>query len=87
MAAPEGLERYLGVLRRRWLVVCAVTVAILAVSVGVTLRQKRLYAADSEVLVNRNNLAAIVGAERRHMDLLPETSANDGDANRRCHAN
>src|SRR5438270_676581 len=54
----EGLERYVQVLRRRWLTLVLVTLVILAVSVGVLVKQPRLYEASSEVLINRNNLAA-----------------------------
>lgn len=61
MAAPglgEGLEQYAHVLRRRWLTVVLVAMVILAVSVALLLKQATVYEASSEVLINRNNLAA-----------------------------
>ena len=52
-----GLQHYLQILRRRLLIIVTVTGLVLAVSLGISLRQETIYGASSEVLVNRENLA------------------------------
>ncbi|MDQ3679029.1 MAG: AAA family ATPase [Actinomycetota bacterium] len=64
MAAPSqpgegvGLQHYLQVVRRRFPIIVTVTALVLAVSLGMSLRQETIYGASSEVIVNRDNLAS-----------------------------
>ena len=62
MHEESSLHDYLGVLRRRkWLVLLAV-VLVPAVAVVLSLRQKPEYEATAEVLLSRQNLAALLNS-------------------------
>lgn len=60
--SPRGgdldLRSYLQTARRRWLVIVLLALLVPAISVLISLRQEARYAASSEVLVKRQNLAA-----------------------------
>jgi capsular exopolysaccharide synthesis family protein len=57
-AGPSALADFLGLLsRRKWIVLTTTILVVLAV-VALSLRQEKLYRARTEVLLNRENLAA-----------------------------
>lgn len=60
MSEGSSLQSYLRFLRNRWWLILLFTVLVPAVAVALTLRQKSVYAASADVLVNRANLATTI---------------------------
>lgn len=80
-SSPSTLRDYLHVLRRRkWLVLQALVIVPLT-AVGLSLQQEKLYEANAEVLISRQNLAATLTGTTdptayQQADRIIETQAN-----------
>lgn len=76
VVSERGIRDYFAILSRRWLLIVVVTLGVVAVAAGVSLRQSKTYRASAKVLFLQFDASSLLADNAGGANLVPTRSAD-----------